>query len=205
MMILLVRHGETDWNRQKRLQGRQNIPLCDSDREQMRRCGDALVGLTVGAMRTSPLSRATESAEILAAALSFPVDGIRAEHDLIERDCGSLDGLTQAELRVRRNQTERDETEPLYAVRERMMRTLLRVARHGNERCVVMVSHSAAIKALMARLYNKPELQRKGTHNAGISLVEYKGGRLHPRAFDLTPEEAARFLRRRGFFAPPQS
>lgn len=197
MIILLVRHGETDWNRQKRLQGRQDIPLCDSGREQMRLCGQALTGLTVDEICTSPLCRATESAEILARALSFPTEQIRREHDLIERDCGSLDGLTQAELRVRRSQTERDETEPLYAVRERMMRTILRMARHGKAKCVLTVSHSAAIKALMARLYNKPELQRKGTHNAGISIVEYKSGRLHPRAFDLTPEEAARYLRRR--------
>lgn len=204
MMILLVRHGETDWNRQKRLQGRQDIPLCDSGRDQMRRCGEALVGLTVDEMCTSPLCRATESAELLGASLGFPAESIRHEHDLIERDCGSLDGLTQAELRVRRSQTERDETEPLYAVRERMMRTVLRIARHGKARCVLIVSHSVAIKALMARLYNKPELQRKGTHNAGVSIIEYKGGRLHPRAFDLAPEEAARFLRRRGYMAPPQ-
>ena len=79
MMILLVRHGETDWNRQKRLQGRQDIPLCDSGRDQMRKCGEALVGLSVDAMCTSPLCRATESAELLATALSFPADRIRAE------------------------------------------------------------------------------------------------------------------------------
>ncbi len=203
MMILLVRHGETDWNRQKRLQGRQDIPLCDSGRDQMRRCGQALAGLTVDEICSSPLCRATESAAILAESLGFPTESIRREHDLIERDCGSLDGLTQAELRVRRSQAERDETEPLYAVRERMMRTVLRIARHGKARCVLTVSHSAAIKALMARLYNKPELQRKGTHNAGVSIIEYKGGRLHPRAFDLTPEEAARFLRRRGYMIDP--
>lgn len=196
MLIFLIRHGATDWNHQGRRQGRRDIPLNEDGRAQMHRCGDALAGLKVDAILTSPLARATESAAILAEHFGISADRIRREPGLIERDFGDIDGMTQAELRAYRARGGNEKTEPLYIVRERMMRTVLNVARHEKHRTVVMVSHSAAIKSLLVRLYGKPELQRKTTLNAGVSIIEYKGGRLHPRAFNLDPEEAARYLRR---------
>ena len=71
MLILLIRHGETDWNHQGRRQGRRDVPLNDQGREQMRHLGVCLDGLTADAMLTSPLSRAVESVEILAEHLNF--------------------------------------------------------------------------------------------------------------------------------------
>ena len=59
---------------------------------------------------------------------------------------------------------------------------------------IIVVTHSAAIKAVFVRLYGKPELQRKVTKNAGISVIEYRSGRLYPRAFNMSPEEARRYL-----------
>ena len=199
MLIFLIRHGETDWNHQGRRQGRRDVPLNDQGREQMRRCGELLRGLEVDAMLTSPLSRAAESAEIFASCVGFDPTAIRPESGLIERDFGDIDGMTQAELRAYRARGGNEKNEPLYAVRERMMRTILQVARREKHKSVAMISHSAAIKSVLVRLYGKPELQRKTTKNAGVSIIEYKGGRLHPRAFNLDPEEAARYLRRRNW------
>jgi broad specificity phosphatase PhoE len=198
MLILLIRHGETDWNHQGRRQGRRDVPLNDQGREQMRSCAEQLTGLSPDAILTSPLSRAVESAEILADHLGVDRAAIRSENGLIERDFGDVDGMTQAELRAYRARGGNEKNEPLYLVRQRMMRSVLDVARKEKHKIVLVISHSAAIKSVMVRLYGKPELQRKTTKNAGISIVEYKGGRLHPRAFNLAPEEAARYLRRRG-------
>ena len=199
MMIYLIRHGETDWNKQKRRQGRRDVPLNEDGRAQMNECGEALRGLAVDAVLTSPLSRAVESAEILAEHLGFPKQDIRPDAGLIERDFGDIDGMTQAELKAYRARGGNQERiEPLYQVRSRMMQSILRVARRRDLHNAVIVSHSAAIKSVMVRLYGKPELQRKTTKNAGVSIVEYRGGRLHPRAFNLSPEEAERYLRRHG-------
>ncbi len=199
MLILLIRHGETDWNHQGRRQGRRDVPLNEQGRAQMRRCADMLKGLPVDAILTSPLSRATESAAILAKALAYPEHHIRRIDGLIERDFGDIDGMTQAELRAYRARGGKEKTEPLYMVRERMMRTILSVARQEKHKNLIVVSHSAAIKSLLVRLYGKPELQRRTTRNAGVSIIEYKSGRLHPRAFNLDPEEAARYLRRHAY------
>lgn len=198
MLILLIRHGETDWNHQGRRQGRRDVPLNEDGIAQVRHCGEVLSKLKVDAILSSPLSRATESAAILAECMDFPTDRIRREAGLIERDFGDVDGMTQAELRAYRARGGNEKNEPLYLVRQRMMHTVLDVARKEKHKIVLMVSHSAAIKSVMVRLYGKPELQRKTTKNAGVSIIEYKGGRLHPRAFNLEPEEAARYLRRRG-------
>lgn len=203
MLILLIRHGETDWNHQGRRQGRRDVPLNDQGRDQMHHLGVCLDGLTANAMLTSPLSRAVESAEILAEHLNFAPDSIRRENGLIERDFGDVDGMTTAELRAYRARGGNEKNEPLYKVRERMMHTVLNVARHEKHKTVLMVSHSAAIKSILVRLYGKPELQRKTTKNAGVSIIEYKGGRLHPRAFNLSPEDAAKYLRRRGLISAP--
>jgi probable phosphoglycerate mutase len=66
MMIYLIRHGETDWNHQRRRQGRRDIPLNDQGRVQMHACGELLSGLPADLIVTSPLSRAVNSAEIIA-------------------------------------------------------------------------------------------------------------------------------------------
>lgn len=198
MMIYLIRHGETDWNHQKRRQGRRDIPLNDAGREQMLRCGRLLSQLPVDTMVSSPLSRAMDSAAIFAECVNFPKEHIVAEEGLIERDFGDVDGMTKAELKAYRARGGNEHQEPLYRVRERMMRTLLTYARQHDKQHIVVISHSAAIKSVFVRLYGKPELQRKPTKNAGVSIIEYRGGRLYPHALDLDAEDAARYLKRRG-------
>ena len=66
MKIYMIRHGETDWNRELRLQGREDVPLNAAGKIQAAVCGDALKGLGIQAVFTSPLSRARLTGEILA-------------------------------------------------------------------------------------------------------------------------------------------
>jgi probable phosphoglycerate mutase len=96
--IVLVRHGETDWNRERRFQGHADVPLNDDGRSQVRALAETLVGERFSAAYTSPLRRAAESAEILAAALGLEV---RASEALREVDVGSWSGLTRTEVEAR--------------------------------------------------------------------------------------------------------
>ncbi|BCW71315.1 fructose 1,6-bisphosphatase [Arthrobacter sp. NicSoilB8] len=87
----LVRHGQTDWNAQRRLQGSTDIPLNDVGRGQAR---DAVALLSEGmwdAIVSSPLSRAAETADLIAAGLGLTVT--RRVPELTERSFGPAEGL----------------------------------------------------------------------------------------------------------------
>jgi alpha-ribazole phosphatase len=70
-VILLVRHGETTWNKDRRFQGRLDVPLNDTGREQARELAEQARGEGLAALYSSPLSRARETAEIVGEALGL--------------------------------------------------------------------------------------------------------------------------------------
>lgn len=99
MNIYLLRHGETDWNKEGRIQGHTDIPLNQNGRLQIAQTAKGLAGTCpdIDLIICSPLSRACESAEIAAKNLHYPSDRIVVEPILIERSFGEAEGLTAAE------------------------------------------------------------------------------------------------------------
>lgn len=99
-MIYLVRHGETEFNRERRLQGHVDSPLTDLGRRQVEAVGDRLKTLVGGArgwrILASPLGRTRRTAEILAAHAG--VAEIEIEPRLIELSWGDWDGRLRSEL-----------------------------------------------------------------------------------------------------------
>lgn len=97
--IWFIRHGETDWNRQRRLQGWQDIPLNESGREQARllaeRLRDTASEHPFAALYSSDLKRAHDTAASLSAALQLRV---RTEPGIRERGFGVLEGLEMENL-----------------------------------------------------------------------------------------------------------
>jgi probable phosphoglycerate mutase len=87
----LVRHGQTDWNAQRRLQGSTDIPLNDVGRGQARDAVAVLSAYEWDAVVSSPLGRAAETAELIAAGLGLSVD--RHVPELTERHFGPAEGL----------------------------------------------------------------------------------------------------------------
>ena len=99
MNIYLLRHGETDWNKEGRIQGHTDIPLNRKGRMQIAQTAKGLAGIcpNIDLMICSPLVRARESAEIAAENLHYPIDRIIVEPMLIERCFGEAEGLTAEE------------------------------------------------------------------------------------------------------------
>jgi uncharacterized phosphatase len=94
--IVLVRHGETDWNRERRFQGHANTSLNDAGRAQAAELADALNGEGFTTVYTSPLRRASETADIVAARLGLDVRPLEA---LREIHVGGWEGLTIDEVK----------------------------------------------------------------------------------------------------------
>jgi broad specificity phosphatase PhoE len=100
--IYLIRHGETDWNRDLRYQGQKDVPLNAKGRAQAKRNGEALRTLlpAIASMDyiASPLGRARETMEIVRAELSLPPQDYRIDPRLRELHYGHWEGQLQTEL-----------------------------------------------------------------------------------------------------------
>jgi broad specificity phosphatase PhoE len=155
--VHLVRHGETDWNRERRFQGHADIPLNEAGLEQARVLAASLDGERFSAVYTSPLRRAVQTAEILAARL-----GVAArEHEALkEVDVGSWSGYTVPEIQARFPEgfarwvdwrtTGWEDGEHYEQFSRRVVGGVLEVAeRHAGGR-LLAVTHGGPIRALLA-------------------------------------------------------
>ncbi len=102
--LYFVRHGETDWNAQKRIQGHQDIPLNEVGRRQASEAGTCLGWLNREIATfdfiASPLMRARETMKILRGALGLVPDSYRQDDRLQELSFGRWEGLTWDQIRV---------------------------------------------------------------------------------------------------------
>ncbi|WP_271008123.1 histidine phosphatase family protein [Paucibacter sp. B51] len=96
--VLAIRHGETAWNRDKRIQGQLDVPLNETGRAQAQRLGEVLAGESVDVVYSSDLGRARETAAAAAAALGQPV---HLDPGLRERSFGVFQGQTWQEIAER--------------------------------------------------------------------------------------------------------
>jgi len=101
LRLLLVRHGESVWNEEERIQGQQDIPLSENGRRQAVALGERLRDVRIDACFSSPLKRATETAELIlkASGNSLPIVTLP---ELMERNFGEWEGKCVAELKVER-------------------------------------------------------------------------------------------------------
>lgn len=193
MDIYIVRHGQTDWNIAKKLQGREDIPLNTTGRQQALACAKALEGIPFETIYTSPLSRAAETAQIIS------VHGCHApvviEQDLTEREFGEGSGLTYDELHA--VYPEYPEVLPrgmesFDRLSERIHSAVLRCMENHHEKPVLLVSHGGSINALLYRISG-------GSCGTGITWLKNTcisrlslnaaGGSLKVDFYNLLPEE----------------
>ena len=90
--LIIVRHAKTDWNITHRLQGTSDIPLCDEGITAAKEAAALFDGIKIDRVFSSPLSRATATAELM---LGMPYE---CDDRLKERDFGSLDGTLADDL-----------------------------------------------------------------------------------------------------------
>src|ERR1700735_3011372 len=94
-IVFVARHGETDWNAAGRWQGHTDVPLNDNGRAQARALAERLRGARLAGVVASDLSRAHETARIVAGELGVSLAYV--ERELRERGFGVFEGLTRAE------------------------------------------------------------------------------------------------------------
>jgi broad specificity phosphatase PhoE len=190
MVIYLIRHGETDWNRQNRLQGIEDIELNESGIRQSAACAKAFAGTPVDYILTSPLKRAKVTADIMADALG--VGPVIVEPDLTERDFGKLSGLSFEDRETLYAHTADPGMEPREVVIERFMNVLYRYTGPDKAESIVVVSHGASINVILSHL-SGGEIGTGKTvlKNTCISKLSCKGRDFIIDFYNLTPDEFA--------------
>jgi len=176
--IIAIRHGETAWNVDTRIQGHLDIPLNDTGLWQARRVGAALADEPVAAIYTSDLQRARATAQAVADTTGAP---LTLETGLRERGFGHFEGRTFGEIEAelpdearRWRQREPDYApaggESLTTLRTRIAHTVHRLAaRHTGEQ-MVLVAHGGVLDALY-RLATGQDTQSPRTWHLGNAAI----------------------------------
>jgi probable phosphoglycerate mutase len=188
--ILAIRHGETAWNVDTRIQGQLDIPLNETGRWQAERVGEALAHEGIDAIYASDLKRALVTAQAISRACGVPV---RTDTGLRERAFGSFEGQTFAEIETRWPEDavrwrRRDVDfrpgggESLRMFYERCEATATRLASAHPGQTVVLVAHGGVMDCLY-RAATRVELSVQRSWllgNASINRLLYS-----PQGFSL--------------------
>jgi probable phosphoglycerate mutase len=175
--LLLVRHGESEWNAAGRWQGQADPPLSARGREQAEALATSLHERPIVAVHASDLVRARQTAQPIAAALGLPLLLDRA---LRERHVGAFAGLTHEEVRRRHPEWQHalrhDEGRPpggetRRELRARVGAAIARIERQAPPGELVIVSHGAAIRAALEHLRGQHDEHEQRLHVANCQVI----------------------------------
>ena len=197
--IILVRHGETEWNVQQVFRGRIDIELNETGLRQAKLLAEYLSGVNIDAVYSSPLRRALKTAEVIASPHKLEV---KIAPGLIDFDFGKWQGLPHHEVKQRYRELYTEwiknphlikmpDGENLNDVRERALKVVDEVvAKHGGT--IILVSHRVVNKVLICALLGLENSHfwniRQDT--GGTTTFAYENGR-----FTLTKHNDTSYLR----------
>lgn len=191
--VYFVRHGVTEWNKERRLQGQQNVPLSELGRQQAERIAAYLAEETFAAIYSSDLQRAQETAQRIAAKHQLPVT---CYPEFRERYCGEWEGCTVEEVSAKhpdwgvvRLTGGAYGVEPTEKVRERFVGKCEELVRkHRGER-ILIVAHGMCITAALGVLtQGQIDFGKTRLSNTAITHLthhEQQGWKLN--SFNQTP------------------
>lgn len=172
-VVGLLRHGQTDWNIDMRLQGISDIPMNDHGRSQAEIAAKVLAGQEWDKIVSSPLSRAVETAQIVSRHLDAPYLG---HHPLLlERSFGVAEGMGYQEWReAYPNGLNAPEAESMEELTSRCWALLETLRSEYSGQRVLTVSHGALIRRII-NLVSNEDLPREGERfgNASLTVIEH--------------------------------
>jgi broad specificity phosphatase PhoE len=166
LRLIIVRHAQTVWNADGKIQGQSNPELSEAGRRQCEKVAERLASMPVEGLYTSDLTRAHQTAE--AVARHHPGLPVRVDPGLREIDLGAWEGATQATLRAKwpelfkqwKRQPSWDlvpDGEGAQAFQERVLDTFARIAAaHADGESVVVVTHIGVIRTLLSTIVGAP-------------------------------------------------
>lgn len=177
--VIFIRPGETDWNRELRWQGWVAAPMNEHGRRQVQRLASFIRNIGIGALYTSDLKRALETAELLTERLGFAAV---ADPRLRERSIGAWQGLTREEMR----EWYKDDYDRLQAdpenfqipggesrqdVKKRMMTVFDEILAQSRAETVGIITHTTAVHALLDVILPGGFAGEEGVRNTSVTTI----------------------------------
>jgi len=185
--IYLVRHGQTAWNREEIFRGRTDVPLDETGLKQAELAGEYFKGMEINAIYSSPLSRASQTAQKIAQFHNLKVQPLPG---IIDMSFGDWEGRQHQEIREKDSKTYRQWVEEpdlvrlpggegLDDVRVRSMAALEEVIRKHPEKTLVLVSHRVICKVLICAILNldNSHFWQITQDTTAINLIQYRKGK----------------------------
>ncbi|GGF32433.1 histidine phosphatase family protein [Subtercola lobariae] len=185
--LALVRHGQTDWNLAKRIQGSTDIPLNATGRAEAKATAETLAESQWDGILTSPLGRAVETAEIIANVLDLGEP--EAVEALVERHYGEAEGLDFDELHRRfPAQSTVPGRETHAQVRQRVHEALMEIAERRPGQALIVVAHGGVISSLVRYATDgaRPRPDER-IPNGSVHYFSYADGHLRLDEFNGAP------------------
>lgn len=168
--VYLVRHGQTDWNVEEKLQGKSDVPLNNEGRSQAMELARILRSIDFSACYSSDLQRTKETAEIL---LNGRTISIETDFRWRERDCGAWEGKPRREY-VLASPEEKLDVESTDSLLSRTLEALYEIKDRHLDDTVMVVTHGGVISALLKNLVKTKKKVR--LENASYVKLNYANG-----------------------------
>ena len=195
--ILVIRHGETDWNIDKRLQGHIDIPLNEAGRRQVAALGEVLADEGIDAVFASDLQRARATAQAVADVAGLPVE---IDAGLRERCYGAFEGLRHPDIEEKYPQAYRlwkarepdarypageREAETMREFYQRSVDAVQRIVADGKYRKVAIVTHGGVLECLHHWASGTEFAQPRtfDIFNASVNRLHWDGERARIRSW----------------------
>lgn len=182
--VFLVRHGESKWNTLKKVQGQKNIPLTENGIDQAHLIGNRLINENIDIIYSSHLDRAKDTANIIGQKTNVNVNTMEA---LQEINFGIWEGMSQVDVDKNynkdfvlwRKQPENlkiEKGETLEDLQARAMKGVNSIINNDLWENIVIVSHSATLKAIILGLLNMDLCHFKNLtlNNVSLTIIEFR-------------------------------
>lgn len=184
-IICLIRHGQTDWNKQRIIQGRINNPLNDEGRLQVKKVGEILKQEDPNwdLIIASPLDRTIESAKIIAKELNYNKD-IIINPDVIEREFGEAEGQNICdEIYQKILNDDVVNLETSKSLQTRAYNALIKIANKYPGKKILIATHSHFIKGFFTGIDNSYTFVSP-LYNASLNYVYIEDNKVRGYAFN---------------------
>ena len=180
--LILVRHGETEWNQKRKMQGQTDIPLSGNGISQAEKVAERLKNEKIDAIYSSPLQRAYQTASAIAEEHNL---GVIKEKNLQEIGYGIFEGKCIDKLKTTDLWKEREKDkynfkppkgESYREATERAVNAVEKIIKDNHGKTILISSHSALIKSILIGLLNLDTVSgsHMRLHNTSITEIKFE-------------------------------